>query len=70
MKKLDEIKVSALKVGQEYTIMTDLGKFKEGDKVKIVKITPEGDDKKIMLVNERGARDFFILDKNDDIDLL
>lgn len=69
MKKLNEIKVSTLQVGQEYTIMASIGKFNEGDKVKIVQITPYGDDRKITLINEKGSRDYFILDKNDDIDL-
>ena len=69
MKKLNEIKVSLLKVGQEYTIMTDLGRLNEGDKVKVVSIMPWQGDVKITLVNEKGTRDYFILDKNDEIDL-
>lgn len=69
MKKIEEIKVNTLRVGQEYTISDDIGKFSKGDKVTILSITPYGDDLKIILNNEKGIKDFFILDKNDDIDL-
>ena len=64
-----EIKASSLSVGREYTMMDTLGKLNKGDKVKVTDIEAYGNDIKITLENQDGVEDFFILDRNDDIEL-
>jgi hypothetical protein len=67
--ELDEVKVSAVKKGDTFTLGADLGKFKKGDKVEIIDKKPEGDDIKLTLYNGK-IKDIFYLDKNDDIEEL
>lgn len=67
---LDETQANALKVGRKYTVAEDIGKFKAGDEVTVASIVPFGDEIKINLSNSKGVKDFFILDKDDDFDLI
>ena len=64
-----EIKAGSVKVGAEYTLMAQLGKLNNGDKVKVDDVEAYGNDVKITLVNQDGVSDFFILDRNDDFEL-
>lgn len=66
---VNEIKAGSVKVGAEYTLMAQLGKLNNGDKVKVDDVEAYGNDVKITLVNQDGVSDFFILDRNDDFEL-
>jgi hypothetical protein len=68
-KQLKEAKVSEISVGGTYTLGTSMGNLKKGDKVEVTSIRPFGADVKIILTNKEGVSDFFILDRNDDLDL-
>lgn len=68
-KQIKEVKVSEISVGGTYTLNTTMGKLNNGDKVTVTSIKPFGADIKITLANQKGVKDFFILDRNDDLDL-
>ena len=42
-----------------------LGKFKQGDQVTIESMTPEEDDIKMVIKDDKGVTDEFFIDKND-----
>jgi hypothetical protein len=65
---LREILSMNIKVGSTYTLNSDLGNFKKGDKVTIMNKIPFGDDWKIIMSNEEGIKDDFIIDKDDEFD--
>jgi hypothetical protein len=67
--KIDEIKASEIKKGETYTLSGDIGKFSKGDKVMVYDIKFYGDEVRVDLVRGDKVRDFFILDKNDSLDL-
>lgn len=67
---LEETKTSQLRVGDEFTLSADLGKLKQGSKVKVTSKKIDGDDIRIELTDEVGTTDDFYMDKNDDIDEL
>ena len=68
-KQIKEAKVSELSVGNTYTLNTTMGNLKKGDKVEVTSIRPFGADVKVVLTNKEGVSDFFILDRNDDLEL-
>ena len=67
---LNEVKATQIKVGSQFTLSGDIGKFVKGDKVKVTKITPFDNDIEIELSNEVGDIDSFYLDKNDNFNEL
>lgn len=69
-KLLTEIKDSQISVGDTYTLSADLGKLKKGEKVKVTKKHPDGNDIKLYLTNEKGVTDVFYLDRSDDFEEL
>ena len=66
---VNEVRAGSVKVGAEYTLMAQLGKLSQGDKVKVDDVEAYGNDVKITLINQDGVSDFFILDRNDDFEL-
>jgi len=71
MKKenIQEIQGNQLKEGKIYTITEDLGVFKKGEKVIVESIRRYGGEIRIELKGNKGKKDYFILDINDDINL-
>jgi hypothetical protein len=69
-KLLTEIKNHQISVGDTYTLSADLGKLKKGEKVKVTKKRPDGNDIKLYLTNEKGVTDVFYLDQSDDFEEL
>ena len=63
---LDEIKATAIRTGNTFTLSGDIGKFKKGEKVTVTKVRPNGDDIELHLSNKSGITDILYLDKNDD----
>jgi hypothetical protein len=68
-RKIEEIKVTSISIGDEFILSDDLGKFKKGEKIEILNKRPDGDDIKLTLYNGK-FKDTFYLDKNDDIEEL
>lgn len=66
MNMIKEEKVSNFKVGQEFTMTDDLGKFKKGESVTVIKILPFGNDIELHLKGKE-AKDVFYLDRNDNL---
>lgn len=68
-KKIEETKITSINVGDTFTLSGDLGKFKKGEKIKIVSKIPYGDDIELTISNNK-IKDIFHIDKNDDIEEL
>lgn len=68
-KIVNETKASYIDVGDEYTLSTDSGKLKKGDKVKVTSVKSFGNDISITLTNGKVS-DTFTLDRNDTFDAL
>ena len=69
-KQLQEIYGSSIKIGDTFTLNGGLGKFEKGEKVEVVDKTTYGNDIKIILQNEKGIKDDFLLDIDDDFEQL
>jgi hypothetical protein len=67
---LNEVKATYIGVGNEFTLSGDIGIFSKGEKVKVTKITPFGNDIEIKLTNQNGDDDVFYLDRNDNFEEL
>jgi hypothetical protein len=65
---LNEVKATQINVGNQFTLSGDIGNFKKGEKVEILKVTSFGNDIEIKLTNEEGTTDTFYLDKDDDFE--
>lgn len=68
--QLEEIMTSQIEVGDIFTLTSDIGLFKSGDKVKVKDKGMYGNDVKIILSNDQGITDEFLLDINDDFEAL
>jgi hypothetical protein len=67
--QIDEIKGKNIAVGDIFTLSADLGKFKNGNKVRVSSKTPSGGDIKLILSSIDGKiKDIFFLDKNDEFE--
>lgn len=64
---LTEVKAIELKVGADFDVQGDIGKFKKGDKVTVTKKVPTGEDIELHLKNQNGVEDVFYIDKDDDV---
>ena len=67
---LEEIKTSQINVDDIFTLNDDIGLFKKGDKVRVKDKGVYGNDVKLILSNDQGITDEFILDINDDFEAL
>jgi len=67
---LNEAKVASIKVGQTFTLSSDIGKFKKGENITVKEKTPYGNDIRLVLVNDNDITDDFYLDRNDDFEAL
>ena len=67
---LNEVKATSIRVGSNFTLAADIGKFVKGDKVTIEDVKKYGDDIELHLTNQSGDEDVFYLDKNDDFEEL
>jgi hypothetical protein len=67
---LNEVKTTHIGVGNEFTLSGNIGIFSKGEKVKVTKVTPFGNDIEIKLTNQKGDEDVFYLDKNDNFEEL
>jgi len=66
----EAVKTAEISEGDRFTVATDMGKFKAGDKVTVDSIEAYGSDVRIYMSTDSGVRDFIIVDRNDDsIDL-
>ena len=66
----EAVKTAEISEGDRFTVATDMGKFKAGDKVTVDSIEAYGSDVRIYMSTDSGTRDFIIVDRNDDsIDL-
>jgi len=68
-KKIEEIKITSISVGDTFTLSDDLGKFKKGEEVEVIAKMLYGDDIKLIISNGK-FKDTFYIDKNDDIEEL
>ena len=68
--QLEEIMTSQINVGDVFTLSSDIGLFKRGDRVKVKDKGMYGNDVKIILSNDQGITDEFLLDINDDFEAL
>jgi hypothetical protein len=62
----EAVKAAHIGVGNRFTVTSDMGKFKTGDKVEVTNIESHGNDIKIYLISDSGVKDFIIVDRNDD----
>lgn len=62
----EAVKTAEISDGDRFTVTTDMGKFKAGDKVTVDSIEAYGNDVKIYMSTDSGVSDFIIVDKNDD----
>lgn len=67
---LIETKNTEITVGSTFILSADLGKLKKGEKVKVTKKRPDGNDIRLYLTNEKGTTDVFYLDQNDNFEEL
>lgn len=67
---LNEIKAIRIKIGDVYTLSSDLGNFKAGDKITVSNKKPFGDDWQITMINDKGIKDIFTIDKDDEFESL
>lgn len=66
----EAVKTAEISEGDRFTVATDMGKFKAGDKVTVDSIEAYGNDVRIYMSTDSGVEDFIIVDRNDDsIDL-
>jgi hypothetical protein len=68
--QLEEIKGSQIEVGDIFTLTGDIGLFKKGEKVQVKDKKIYGNDIKIILSNDQGITDDFLIDINDDFEQL
>jgi hypothetical protein len=68
--QLDEIKVGQIDVGDVFTLTSDIGLFKRGEKVQVKDKGVYGNDVKLILSNDQGITDEFLLDIDDDFEEL
>ena len=68
--QLEEIMTGQINVGDVFTLNSDIGLFKKGDKVEVKDKGVYGNDIKIILSNDQGITDEFLLDINDDFEAL
>lgn len=68
--QLDEIKVGQIDVGDVFTLIGDIGLFKKGEKVQVKDKGVYGNDVKLILSNDQGITDEFLLDIDDDFEEL
>lgn len=66
---LTEVKVNSLEKNTQYTVVEDIGEFKAGDIITLYSMTPFGAETKVTFINEKGVKDFFILDYSDDLNI-
>ena len=66
-KLVKEDKVMFIKTGDTFILGGNLGKFKKGEKVKVINKRQEGDDINLILTNGK-VTDSFTIDKNEDIE--
>lgn len=62
----EAVKTAEISKGDRFTVATDMGKFKAGDKVTVDSIESYGADVRIYMSTDSGVSDFIIVDKNDD----
>jgi hypothetical protein len=67
---LEEIKTSQIEVGDVFTLSSDIGLFKRGDRVEVKDKRMYGNDVKLILSNNQGITDEFLLDIDDDFEAL
>jgi hypothetical protein len=65
---LNEVAATQIKIGSQFTLSSDLGKFLKGENITVLDIRPSGNDIVIEFMNEQGDKDRFYLDKNDDFE--
>lgn len=68
--QLEEIMTSQIDVGDVFTLTSDIGLFKKGDKVQVKDKGVYGNDIKLILSNDQGVTDEFLLDIDDDFEEL
>lgn len=67
---LKEIQNTKISKGNSYTLSSDIGNFKKGDKIKVDKTIPSGEDIQLYLSNNQGVTDVLYIDKNDNFEEL
>lgn len=67
---LKEVSAVSIKEGNTYILSDDIGKFKKGEKVEVIYVGPWGNDIELILTNNKGIKDNFYLDRNDDFEAL
>jgi len=67
--QLNEIQASLLRQGKKYTITDDIGVFKKGEEVVVNNVKVYGGEMRIELIGDKGKKDFFIIDLNDNLDV-
>jgi hypothetical protein len=68
--QLKEIQGSQINVGDVFTLNSDIGLFKSGETVQVKDKKVYGSEIKIILSNDQGVTDDFLLDINDDFEQL
>lgn len=68
--QLKEVTTGQINVGDVFTLSSDIGLFKSGDRVEVKDKGVYGNDVKIVLSNDQGITDEFLLDINDDFEEL
>jgi hypothetical protein len=68
--QLEEIKGSQIDVGDVFTLNGDIGLFKSGETVQVKDKKMYGNDIKIILSNDQGVTDDFLIDIDDDFEQL
>jgi hypothetical protein len=68
--QLEEIMTSQINVGDVFTLSSDIGLFKRGDRVEVKDKGMYGNDVKLILSNNQGITDEFLLDIDDDFEAL
>lgn len=67
--QLSEVQANLLKQGKRYTIAEDIGVFKKGESVLVDSVRQYGSEIRVGLVGDKGKKDFFIIDINDNLDV-
>ena len=67
--QLNEIQANLLRQGKKYTTTDDIGVFKKGEEVVVNSVKVYGGEMRIELIGDKGKKDFFIIDLNDNLDV-
>lgn len=64
---INEVKAIQIKKGNTFVLSDDLGNFKKGEEITVINVEKSAEDFIVTMKNDKGIKDTFYLDKDDDI---